>query len=92
MLELYQPIVNFGVLVVIAAMYLWQTPKTIEKVTKVIEDNTSVIRESRIYHERMERFMLDMKNDIILIKNSKNDEEIKEMIIRLEEKIDRLGK
>ncbi|CDZ74886.1 putative membrane protein [Peptoniphilus sp. ING2-D1G] len=92
MLELYQPIANFGVLVVIAAMYLWQTPKTIEKVTKVIEDNTSVIRESRIYHERMERFMLDMKNDIILIKNSKNDEEIKEMIIRLEEKIDRLGK
>ena len=34
MIELYQPIVNFGVLVVIAAMYLYQTPKTIEKVTK----------------------------------------------------------
>lgn len=92
MLELYQPIVNFGVLVVIAAMYLWQTPRIIEKVTKVIQDNTSVIRESRIYHERMERFMLDMKNDIKQIKNSKDNEEIKEMIIRLEEKIDRLGK
>ena len=92
MLELYQPIVNFGVLVVIAAMYLWQTPRTIEKITKVIESNTNVIRESRVYHERMERFMLDMKNDIILIKNSKDNEEIKEMINHLEEKIDRLGK
>lgn len=54
MLELYQPIVNFGVLVVIAAMYLWQTPKTIEKITKVIESNTSVIKDSKTYHERME--------------------------------------
>lgn len=90
--ELYQPIVNFGVLVVIAAMYLWQTPRTIEKITKVIEANTNVIRESKTYHERMEHFMMDMKNDIIQIKNSKNDEEIKEMINRLEEKIDRLGK
>ena len=92
MLELYQPIVNFGVLVVIAAMYLWQTPRTIEKITKVIEANTSVIRESKTYHERMEHFMLDMKNDITQIKNSKDNKEIKEMIIRLEEKIDRLGK
>lgn len=92
MLELYQPIVNFGVLVVIAAMYLWQTPKTIEKITKVIESNTNVIRESKIYHERMEQILDNMRHDIEEIKNSKDDEEIKNIILRLEDKIDKLGK
>lgn len=92
MLELYQPIVNFGVLVVIAAMYLWQTPKTIEKITKVIESNTNVIRDSKIYHERMEQILDNMRHDIEEIKNSKDDEEIKNLILRLEDKIDKLGK
>lgn len=92
MLELYQPIVNFGVLVVIAAMYLWQTPKTIEKITKVIESNTNVIRESKIYHERMEQILDNMRHDIEEIKNSKDDEEIKNIVLRLEDKIDKLGK
>lgn len=92
MLELYQPIVNFGVLVVIAAMYLWQTPKTIEKITKVIESNTNVIRESKIYHERMEQILDNMRHDIEEIKNSKDDKEIKNIVLRLEDKIDKLGK
>ena len=92
MLELYQPIVNFGVLVVIAAMYLWQTPRTIEKITKVIESNTNVIKDSKVYHEKMEKILDNMKHDIEEIKNSKDDEEIKSMILRLEDKIDKLGK
>lgn len=92
MLELYQPIVNFGVLVVIAAMYLWQTPRTIEKITKVIESNTNVIKDSKVYHEKMEKILDNMKQDIEEIKKSKDDEEIKSMILRLEDKIDKLGK
>ena len=72
MLELYQPIVNFGVLVVIAAMYLWQTPKTIEKITKVIESNTSVIKDSKTYHERMEAVLAEMRTDVEMLKASKN--------------------
>ena len=43
MIEMYQPIVNFGILVVIAGMYLTQTPKMIEKVTKVVETNTCLL-------------------------------------------------
>ena len=92
MLELYQPIVNFGVLVVIAAMYLWQTPRTIEKITKVVEANTEVIRDSKVYHERMEKYLDDMKRDIEDLKCSKDDQEVKEILARIEKKVDSLGK
>lgn len=92
MLELYQPIVNFGVLVVIAAMYLWQTPRTIEKITKVVEANTEVIRDSKVYHERMEKYLDDMKRDIEDLKCSKDDKEIMEILSRIERKVDDLGK
>ena len=92
MLELYQPIVNFGVLVVIAAMYLWQTPRTIEKITKVVEANTEVIRDSKIYHERMEKCLDDMKRDIDDLKCSRDNKEVKEILERIEKKVDNLGK
>ena len=92
MLELYQPIVNFGVLVVIAAMYLWQTPRTIEKITKVVEANTEVIRDSKVYHERMEKYLDDMKRDIEDLKYSKDDKEVVEILSRIERKVDSLGK
>lgn len=92
MLELYQPIVNFGVLVVIAAMYLWQTPKTIEKITKVIESNTSVIKDSKTYHERMEAVLDEMRTDVEMLKESKNYDEIHDILIRIESKVDALGK
>lgn len=92
MLELYQPIVNFGVLVVIAAMYLWQTPKTIEKITKVIESNTSVIKDSKTYHERMEAVLAEMRTDVEMLKESKNFDEIHDILIRIESKVDALGK
>lgn len=92
MLELYQPIVNFGVLVVIAGMYLYQTPKTIEKITKVIEANTAVIQDSKLYHQRMEDFLIDMKKDIEDIKRSQDSDEIKAILLRIESKVDDLGK
>lgn len=92
MLELYQPIVNFGVLVVIAAMYLWQTPRTIEKITKVVEANTEVIRDSKVYHERMEKYLDDMKRDIEDLKCSYDDKEVKKILARIENKVDNLGK
>ena len=92
MLELYQPIVNFGVLVVIAGMYLYQTPKTIEKITKVIESNTSVIHDSKMYHQRMEDFLIDMKKDIEDIKRCQDNDEIKAILLRIESKVDDLGK
>lgn len=92
MLELYQPIVNFGVLVVIAAMYLWQTPHTIEKITKVIEANTGVIKDSKTYHERMEAVLAEMRTDVEMLKESKNYDEIHDILIRIESKVDALGK
>lgn len=91
-MELYQPIVNFGAMVVITALYLIQMPKLTEKVTKVIEANTSVIRDSKVYHEKMEQHLLDMKHDIEEIKRNQDNPEIKSILERLESKVDALGK
>lgn len=92
MLEMYQPIVNFGVLVVIAAMYLTQTPKMIEKITKVVESNTRAIEDNKLYHQRLEEFIVSMKNDVEDIKKSQNNDEIMAIVVRIENKIDGLGK
>lgn len=92
MLELYQSVVNFGVLVVISVMYLTQTPKMIEKITRVVEANTGVIRDAGLYHERMENAIEDMKRDIEDLKSTKDNEEIKAILSRLEDKVDQLGK
>lgn len=92
MLEIYQPIVNFGILVVIAGMYLTQTPKMIEKITKVVESNTRAIEDNKLYHQRLEEFIVSMKNDIEDIKNSQGCDEIKAIVLRIEDKVDSLGK
>ena len=92
MLEMYQPIVNFGVLVVIAGMYLTQTPKMIEKITKVVESNTRAIEDNKLYHQRLEEFIVSMRNDIEDIKNSQNNDEIMSILSRIEDKVDGLGK
>lgn len=92
MIEMYQPIVNFGILVVIAGMYLTQTPKLIEKVTKVVESNTNAIEDNKVYHQRLENFIISMKDDIEDIKRSQNNDEILSILKRLEQKVDDLGK
>lgn len=91
-MELYQPIVNFGAMVVITALYLIQMPKLIEKVTKVIEANTSVIRDTKVYHERMEQTLDEIKVDIRELKNSTDLTSVYAMLEKLEEKIEQLGK
>lgn len=92
MIEMYQPIVNFGILVVIAGMYLTQTPKMIEKVTKVVESNTNAMIDNKAYHQRLEQFILAMKDDIEDMKKSQNNDEILAILQRLEKKVDDLGK
>lgn len=92
MIEMYQPIVNFGILVVIAGMYLTQTPKMIEKVTKVVESNTNAMVDNKLYHQRLEEFIMAMKDDIEDIKRSQNNDEILAILQRLERKVDDLGK
>ena len=89
---MYQPIVNFGILVVIAGMYLTQTPKMIEKITKVVESNTRAIEDNKMYHQRLEEFIRDMRNDINDIKQAQNNDEIKAIVLRIEDKVDGLGK
>lgn len=89
---MYQPIVNFGILVVIAGMYLTQTPKMIEKITKVVESNTRAIEDNKLYHQRLEEFIRDMRNDINDIKQAQNNDEIKAIVLRIEDKVDGLGK
>lgn len=92
MIEMYQPIVNFGILVVIAGMYLTQTPKMIEKVTKVVESNTNAMIDNKAYQQRLESFIIAMKDDIEDIKRSQNSDEILTILQRLEKKVDDLGK
>lgn len=93
MMENYQAVANFGVLVVIAGLYLWQMPKMIEKITKVVESNTEVIKDTKVYHQRMEEYLSDMKYDIAQLKEAgKDSEECKEILLRIESKVDALGK
>lgn len=91
-MDVIQSIVNFGFPAVVAAMYITQMPKMIEKVTKVIESNTSVMRETKIYYEKMETHLLDMKRDIEEIKEKQDSPEVKRILERLESKVDALGK
>lgn len=93
MMENYQAISNFGVLIIIAGLYLWQTPKMIEKITKVVESNTNVIKDTKVYHQKMEEYLSDMKHDIAQLKEAgKDSEECKEILLRIESKVDDLGK
>lgn len=93
MIEMYQPIANFGILVVIAGLYLWQMPKMIEKITKVVESNTEVIKDTKVSHQRMEEYLSDMKHDIEQLKEAgKDSEACKEILLRIENKVDALGK
>lgn len=91
-MDLTQLIVNFGATVVITAIYLIQMPKLIEKVTKVVESNTEVIRDTKVYHEKMESHLSNMKHDIEEIKQKQDNPEIKSILERLESKVDALGK
>lgn len=92
MLETYQSIANFGLLIVISAMYLYQTPKMIEKITRVVEANTNAIGDNKMYHQRLEEFIMDMRSDIDDIKQTQNDDEIKAILTRIEKKVDDMGK
>lgn len=93
MIESYQAIANFGILVVIAGLYLWQMPKMIEKITKVVESNTEVIKDTRVYHQKMDECLKSMKIDIEQLKEAgKDSEACKEILLRIETKVDALGK
>lgn len=89
----YQAIANFGILIVIAGLYLWQMPKMIEKITKVVESNTEVIKDAKVYHQKMDECLNDMKIDIEQLKEAgKDSEACKEILLRIESKVDALGK
>ena len=93
MMAEYQAIANFGILIVIAGLYLWQMPKMIEKITKVVESNTEVIKDAKVYHQKMDECLTDMKIDIEQFKEAgKDSEACKEILLRIENKVDALGK
>ena len=93
MMAEYQAIANFGILVVIAGLYLWQMPKMIEKITKVVESNTEVIKDTKVYHQKMDECLRSMKLDIEQLKEAgKDSEACKEILLRIENKVDALGK
>lgn len=88
----YQAIANFGILVVIAGLYLWQMPKMIEKITKVVESNTEVIKDTKVSHQKMDECLNSMKIDIEQLKEAAKSEACKEILLRIENKVDALGK
>lgn len=93
MIAEYQAIANFGILVVIAGLYLWQMPKMIEKITKVVESNTEVIKDTKLSHQKMDECLNSMKIDIEQLKEAgKDSEACKEILLRIETKVDALGK
>ncbi len=93
MMAEYQAIANFGILVVIAGLYLWQMPKMIEKITKVVESNTEVIKDTKVSHQKMDECLNSMRQDIEQLKEAgKDSEAFKEILLRIETKVDALGK
>lgn len=91
-IEIMKTISNAGILVVIAAIYLYQNPKIIERVTKVIENNTLVMRDTKQIHDELKQDLVELKKDVEDIKNSADMTEVLKVVERIEYKIDNLGK
>lgn len=94
--ELIKSIGSESILVVIAGVYIWKSifidPKQMEKVTKVIENNTDAIRETKTMHKDMDKTLQEIKENITELKQSTDLTTVYTMLERLEDKLEDLGK
>lgn len=85
--EIIKAVSNFGLLIVIACMYLYYNPKMIE----VIANNTSAMQDTKLRHDSMDKILQELKDDVKELQNNTDMKQFHDTLVRIENKIDKLG-
>lgn len=85
--EIIKTIGNVGILMVIAAMYLYYNPKMIT----VIANNTLAIQDAKLRHDDMNKTLQEIKDDVKELQNNTDMKQFHDTLVRIENKIDKLG-
>ena len=85
--EIIKNIANTGVLIFIAAMYIYYHPKMIT----VIANNTNAMQDTKIRHDDMNKTLQEIKDDIKELQNNSDMKLFHDTLVRIESKIDKLG-
>lgn len=85
--EIIKNIGNTGVLIFIAAMYIYYNPKMIT----VIANNTNAMQDTKIRHDDMNKTLQEIKEDIKELQNNSDMKLFHDTLVRIENKIDKLG-
>lgn len=85
--EIIKSVSNFGLLIVIACMYLYYNPKMIE----IIANNTSAMQDTKVRHDDMDKVLQELKADVKELQNNSDVVQLHDTLIRIENKIDKLG-
>ena len=85
--EIIKSVSNFGLLIVIACMYLYYNPKMIE----VIANNTSAMQDTKVRHDDMDKILQELKDDVKELQNNSDMKQFHDTLVRIENKIDKLG-
>lgn len=85
--EIIKSVSNFGLLIVIACMYLYYNPKMIE----VIANNTSAMQDTKVRHDDMDKILQELKDDVKELQNNADMKQFHDTLVRIENKIDKLG-
>lgn len=85
--EIIKNIGNTGVLIFIAAMYIYYNPKMIT----VIANNTSAMQDTKLRHEVMDKTLQEIKDDIKELQNNTDIKQFHDTLVRIENKLDKLG-
>lgn len=85
--EIIKSVSNFGLLIVIAGMYLYYNPRMIE----VIANNTSAMQDTKLRHDSMDKILQELKDDVKELQNNTDMKQFHDTLVRIENKIDKLG-
>lgn len=86
LVEIIKAVSNFGLLIVIAGMYLYYNPKMIT----VIANNTSAMQDTKLRHDSMDKTLQEIKTDIKELKAATDLTTVYATLEKLESKIDEL--
>lgn len=85
--EIIKAVSNFGLLIVMACMYLYYNPKMIT----VIANNTLAIQDAKLRHDDMNKTLQEIKDDVKELQNNSDMKQFHDTLVRIENKIDKLG-
>lgn len=87
LVEIIKAVSNFGLLIVMACMYLYYNPKMIT----VIANNTSAMQDTKVRHDSMDKTLQEIKDDIKELQSNTDVKQFHDTLVRIENKIDKLG-